>query len=243
MGLNQIYGINNFQGVILTGQGKDLISAEASGTDQAFGIFNDGGDSLINTGSGDDEILGEVNDSIGLQDSGFIAGIYREFGFINTGKGADLVRGTATASNSELPEGGQVAGINSFGKNFQRPFDIQLGAGDDQLMGSAISFGPQDTAGIVTQGLFGNQIINLGTGNDFVEGFGQSSGGFLTGGIALFATDLVSASGNNKVLGIAGGGSAFNSGIALDSDSVIELNPVMISLLESLLAGLKTMRA
>jgi len=220
VGIIDALGIDNdFGGVIKTGRGADLIDGEGQAIDLAFGIVN-ADFSVIETSTGNDVVFGVADDFLAFADFGFMAGINNNFGsVIDTGANDDLVEGVAFADDADS-FGGTVYGIANLDA------EISTRGGNDRLIGEAITFGFQDeTSGIANEG-YGpddRSLIDLGSGDDFVLGFAQSWGESLfTNGIELKSSDLVSKSGNNLIEGEALGG-IVASGIFLDSDSAIKL--------------------
>ena len=204
--------------LIATGRNNDLVSGNASAIDLALGIENEDG-AIIATGTGDDWIIGEADDLTGLVPFGAMAGILNEAGsLIQTGAGDDGVEGFAFAGTEDGGDSpGDVAGIaNEFST-------IKLNSGNDFLLGEAFALNNQTVDGIISRGTTEERaVINLGSGDDSVFGFAESDGGFITDGIELISSTIISSTGNNFIEGEAIGG-FINEGISLDSDSLIKL--------------------
>ena len=222
IGIIDAVGIANSgpEALIATGRNNDLVFGNASAIDLALGIENEDG-AIIATGTGDDWIIGEADDLTGLVPFGAMAGILNDAGsLIQTGAGDDVVEGFAFALNS-LGVGSDVAGIvneNSV---------IALGSGNDFLFGEGFSTGDQATvSGISSRGSNEEHaVLDLGGGDNTVLGFAEDGfgavGGFIRG-IELINSKIVSRGGNDLIDGGAADG-IFNSGIYLDSSSVIKL--------------------
>ena len=220
IGIIDAVGIANSgpEALIATGRNNDLVFGNASAIDLALGIENEDG-AIIATGTGDDWIIGEADDLTGLVPFGAMAGILNDAGsLIQTGSGDDAVEGFAFAGTEEGDDSpGDVAGIaNEFST-------INLNSGNDFLVGEAFALNNQTVDGIISRGTTEERaVINLGSGDDLVFGFAESDGGFITDGIELISSVIISRTGDNFVEGEAVGG-FINEGIFVDSDSLIQL--------------------
>lgn len=205
--------------LIRTRRGDDFVFGEAAANDEAIGIENESG-AVISTGVGNDVIFGEANSLTGLVDGGTMVGIFNFDGStINAGRDDDIVNGFAFAFDSGV--GGDVAGI------VNENSAIVLGSGNDFLFGEGFSKGDQATiSGISSRGCNeAHAVLDLGCGDDWVLGFAEEGFGAEGGsvrGIELINSKIVSYDGNNLIDGGAEGG-IFNSGIFIDSSSVIKL--------------------
>lgn len=167
-------GINNNQGVIITGDGADSISATAT---SSAGTFADTYGSTFSSAPVENQALAEaVVDAVAEASDRAIA-IDNTGGLILMGTrdddGGDLIEATAEASHQAIAiknNGGQIltgggndsltgyaTGSESYGIYGG---DILTGGGADRV--EASSFG-------------GGVTINMGNGADFVQGFGDAT--------------------------------------------------------------------
>ncbi|MGD1698409.1 hypothetical protein [Dapis sp. BLCC M229] len=133
--------IDNTNGEIKMGNGKDTLTAEASGTN-SYGIV--GG--YIQMGDGKDTLIGEANGSNSY-------GIFESH--IQMGNGADTLIGEATGSNSYGIFGGQI----NMGDGADTVEASSFGGGVKVNMGNGKDF---------VEG-FGEAIINGGNGYDILS--------------------------------------------------------------------------
>ena len=229
VGNNGIAGINNL-GTIFTGQGDDRILG--AGTDLtgiaeggfSFGVstgeqFEDENgeiqfilNTLINTGSGADEVVGI---SILENSSEFIgnsAGVINQAGTIRLGDGDDRLFGESLTSGPQTS-----VGIAAFGRFVffddvpPAPATIDLGDGNDTVTGIGESEGGFQAGGI---GLFFSELIS-NSGNNAIQGKGI--GGDVTAGILVDGFSRIKlGNGSDSLTGSASGGFFLNAGISND---------------------------
>lgn len=174
-------------GTIIAAGGNDSIIGESNAYYNTegnytfgggYGIFNDG---TINAGGGNNYVLGKVFNGIGIYNSGI--------GTIETGNGSDTF----------------IAMGNYYGAGFVNYGNISTGAGDDSITvtdyenqvdaltnftnNGIIDTGAGSDSILVARGGFqGNGSVFLGTGRDYLSGFGS---GFFNGGEGIDILDLV----------------------------------------------------
>ena len=165
--------------VVNTRGGDDFISGPGS-----YGILNFG---TINTDSGNDSITGSREEGNRILN----------FGTINTGSGDDLITGS-----------GGLYGIDNWGT-------IDTGNGNDTIIGSGDSTGFNNRGTIDTGngndrliangGFMGSEVF-LGSGDDYLKGFG--SGSFDGGN----GQDILELTAGAYTVGISGSAVTFISG-------------------------------
>jgi len=209
-----VYGIYNSDR-LNTNDGNDIIMgicSEAEGNFTDFvnyvGLSNDGG--IIDTGDGDDTIIG--TDNIPIYDNegrtSFSGGFNSYMGTVDTGNGDDILMGT-----------GQVLG---FASGYST---VDTGNGDDIIMGTSqntgiyVDYGTLDTGNgndMITgtgryAGISNNlDIFNTADGNDTIIGNGIEGVGISTG------YHLDTGDGNDIITGISNGGSYGIANISRD---------------------------
>jgi hypothetical protein len=148
--------------LITTGDGSDQVIGESVGDlGENYGIYNTG---VIDTGSNGDTVKGTATNEYF---EGFAGGIVQfDDGEISTGDGADQVIGTASA---------EIYAVGIYGGS------IYTGAGSDQVTASAT------VGGELVDGFGGGVNVDLGSGSDFLKGFGD---GFFVGGSGFDTLDL-----------------------------------------------------
>lgn len=191
--------------------GDDKITGTVTSLDGIGDGINNVG--AINTGEGDDTIMGTSIGDDGIDNEGIIntgkgndtiTGSSYEFGLsnegtINTGKGNDTITGTSIGSH----------GIDNVGT-------INTGKGDDTITGTSIG----------DDGIYNVGTINTGEGNDLVNalkgGFGGNGSTFLGGNndtLKGFGTgSFYGGTGIDKIL--FGQGTYTVSGTTIVSDGV-----------------------
>ena len=177
------YGILNF-GTINTDSGNDSITGSRGQEPDSYGILNFG---TIDTGSGNDSITGSREEGNRILN----------FGTINTGSGDDLITGS-----------GGLYGIDNWGT-------IDTGNGNDTIIGSGDSTGFNNRGTIDTGngndrliangGFMGSEVF-LGSGDDYLKGFG--SGSFDGGN----GQDILELTAGAYTVGISGSAVTFISG-------------------------------
>ncbi len=151
---NNGIGIYSTFGTINTGSGNDTITGISTGsgissTDTLIfniGIFND--EFTVDTGTGNDIITGTGN--FGISNTGTI----------NTGAGNDSITGISTGAGNGFIGGGTVETSGDSG--IYNTGTINTGAGSD-------------TVNAIIGGFSGDGLIDLGTGNDTLIGFGAGN--------------------------------------------------------------------
>ena len=167
-------GINNKQGIIITGDGGDTISAKAT---SSSATFSEAGASTVDSAPPENQALaGAVVDALAEASDEAIA-IDNSGGLILMGKmdedDEDTIEATAEAS-------GKAIAIKNIGG------EIRTGGGKDLITGYATGsksygiFGGDILTGAgadrVEASNFGGDVtINMGHGADFVQGFGEST--------------------------------------------------------------------
>jgi hypothetical protein len=174
----------------------------------SYGILNYGYGSTINTGDGNDIIIG-----IGYGPNDFsIDGILNQGGTINTGDGDDIITGTHSYSGinnnaySTLNTGNGSDTITGTGRSFgiQNYFIFNTGDGNDKITGNANSSG----YGITNVG-----TMDTGAGDDEITGTntGTSANSM---GIDNFSGNIIdTGGGNDKITGTGGTNGINNNGI------------------------------
>ncbi|MEB3333351.1 MAG: hypothetical protein VKP70_00020 [Cyanobacteriota bacterium] len=174
-------------GQILTGLGHDVIRVTTPISVSTYSIFNEGS---IQTDSGNDTLTGS-NSDIGFFPL-FTSGIANA-GMIFLGTGNDRIAGV----------GGNI-GIRNFGT-------IHAGEGHDIITGQGATTGIEnwgtiltglgdDTVNALTGGFAGLGILDLGSGNDVLRGFGT---GTFDGGLGI---DILDFQPGNYTITASGGG-------------------------------------
>ena len=201
LGNGETYGIAN-DGLIISGEGDDEIRGDGS---SYVGIGNSS-DSEVDTGSGNDSIIGTSATEPGIENDGFLNtgvgndrisgegtyGIASTYGLISTGNGDDLING----------DGSTIYGISLGGGT------INGGLGDDTIQGS----GGED--GIHTY--FGGTEINGDSGSDYIYGSGARHG------IYHFAGTISGGDGNDTIKGIDNNDTVLLSSDSFGTDSGIQ---------------------
>lgn len=214
-------------GVLRTDGGNDTIIGDGGAGFQCNGLqlFNPGIDTKLETGSGDDQIIG-----IGSAGGAGGFGISNFGARIDTGSGNDVIIGRSAAVN---------LGIFNFGT-------IEMGTGNDQMIASGLINGGQISMGsgndvikVETPSSSGG-TIDLGTGDDLISGVnsGRIEGSFGRDSVLLSAgryevrkTDAGFRVGDSLFLsGIEGIGSA-------QSQSVLALQSGILNISDSGLAA------
>jgi hypothetical protein len=164
-------GIKNIEGKITTGNGKDGLSATAASDAATFaGTYA----SILAVATPENQALAiAVTDATAMASSKAI-GIDNTRGIIDTGNGDDTIEATASAYNKAIA----IDNTRGF---------ISTGNGDDTIIAKAISTdsfgifgnGTIDTGSgndrVIASSFGGGVSINVGSGNDFVEGFGSAT--------------------------------------------------------------------
>ena len=181
--------IGSGTGIIDTGAGNDTITSNSSD----FGIgISDGG--IINTGDGNDTIIGTISGtgSSGGFTNGIATGIVNDSSTIDTGDGNDTIIGNFIGTSPSTANG--IANIGT----------INTGTGNDTIIGNAAGTSVDSATGILNLrglidtsagddiligkstsgiGIYNDNTINTGTGNDIVDALTGGFGG--TGTIML----------------------------------------------------------
>ena len=180
-------------GSINTGNGNDIITGSAyNSTDEYYAGFNTSGD--FNTGDGNDIITGVgqigishygnyyqgyFNDFTTGEGNDIIMGIGMNVGFVNysgsisTGGGNDIIIGIGGSVGLDNSHNGNAGGYISTDEGD----DIIIGSGNIGIRISAggyIDTGSGNDSIIANGGLEGGRVV-LGTGNDYLKGFGSGS--------------------------------------------------------------------
>ena len=182
-------GITN-RGTIDTGNGNDIITGIGQGPKGVVGISSwEGDDSIINTGDGNDTIIGTAT----------FVGINLAFSTLNTGEGNDIIAGTGgtiglgnydTTFNTGDGNDTITGHCNEYGVGIYNAGFINTGDGNDVINGihgGLILAGIQNADGIIntgngddiitTSGLLDNYgTIDTGDGNDSII----TEGGFVS---------------------------------------------------------------
>jgi hypothetical protein len=185
-GTGRFYGISNdFDSSLNTGEGNDTITGNAVGQIYSDGIYNIG---VINTGGGDDIIIGRGTNMYGSPGRGLSN--FHE-GFIDTGDGNDTIIGIFYESQ----------GISNTGTiNTGNGNDIITGTGKEYGIFSSgtINTGNGEDSIIADGGFGGTGSVFLGNGKDYLKGFG--SGNF-NGGNGKDTLELTSGIYTVRILG------------------------------------------
>lgn len=174
------------RGVLDLGSGQNTIIGEASATttsDRTSTLFNDVNgilvdvDSILSAGDGDNTITGfaaTIDRGVGGGAFAFNAlnalsadGVEVR-GELITGAGDDIVSGDATgeASNSFLVVDGVDIGLGSLQNGIPMTPKVDLGDGDNLILGTATAIGIGAEAAVITAGLQSVGTITMGSGND-----------------------------------------------------------------------------
>ena len=243
--LNEYLFSNGEIATIDTSDGDDVITGIIQ--PDIFGNGIENSDGSINTGDGNDKIIGTSQTHIGINDGK---------GSINTGNGQDTITGTAGYLGIQI--GGylvpQLWSVLDTGKDN----DIITGIGGEgidpdspTLYGSSrigirnsATFNTDDGDDIITgigrvspRGSFGiinyeNAAIDTGNGNDIIIGIGGSGNNYSVGiensGFFEKAT-INTGSGNDMITGTGGNFGLFNTGTidVSDGDDTITSNGVL----------------
>ena len=199
-------GLSN-QGTINTGGGNDLLQASVVGNGNGFvGIFNEPG-AVIDTGEGDDRLIGSVEAENNSRSHASI-----EFSFqrsLNTGAGNDQIKGTVDAGVDGSFDGDFHDGIS-----LSYISDFSTGEGNDEITGIVeVGRNGEGNTGFI------NNVSSMNTeaGNDLITGTvtvarnGDRNRGFVNGEASTFTGD-----GDDCIIGTVqvGGNGSSNRGIA-----------------------------
>jgi hypothetical protein len=183
------YGFSNYLGTLNTNSGNDEITGIYENPYNTYstgsGIVNRGnfapsetGVATINTGDGDDKILG-----IG----GLGSGIKNVIGIIDTGDGNDWISGNGYSygiitevTTIDTGNGNDTITGNSGGTgiDIRANTTINTGDGNDIITG----YSGIDSRGI----LLLNSVIDTGQGNDTIEGTSQGGSGLAFGNVDFY---------------------------------------------------------
>lgn len=173
-------------GILDLGAGQDSIMGVASATTTSDGtstLFNDVNgilvdvQSILTAGSGDNTITGfaeAIDQGVGGGAFDFAAlnalsadGIEVK-GELSTGAGDDIISGVASgeATNSFVVVDGVDIGLGSTQNGIPVDPIVDLGAGNNQLLGSAVATATGDEAAVITAGIQSVGTVNAGSGND-----------------------------------------------------------------------------
>jgi hypothetical protein len=201
---------------IETGEGNDVITGKATAianvtnaqyaTAVATGIAHFSPNGRIDTGKGDDVITG-IATAVATNapyNYSYAYGI-QYGGTIETGEGNDIITGIAVStspSSTQIFGGGPKAyGISGFGtiSSDGTTIDygkIDMGSGDDQLIGSSTINGVKQKVS------FDSINVNMGAGNDLVSGFGAAT---IAGGSGVDVLNLGSLTfADFNIIGVSG---------------------------------------
>jgi hypothetical protein len=162
-------GINNKQGTITTGKGKDTIAATAT---SSTATLSEAAAFAVSSAPPENQALAQAVANAFAEASDQAIAIDNTGGSISTGKGGDTIEATAEASDKAIAiknsqgvirtgDGKDTIIAKATGSESYGIFggDILTGAGADEVRAS--SFG-------------GGVNIDMGDGKDFVEGFGNA---------------------------------------------------------------------
>jgi hypothetical protein len=213
---NIIYGIYNSE-TLNTNDGNDIImgvcsNVEGNFYDSAdyFGISNDQG--IIDTGDGNDTIIGTSNISPSITNEGTNlngAGFSSYFATVNTGNGDDIIMGTApgigfmswmgildTGNGNDMITGiGNLALANEGGS-------FNTGGGNDTIIGNGIDLGVENGG-----------VMDTGDGNDIIIGTNITADPYQRYLAGINNGDkIITGNGNDLIIGTGSTG-IYNLGI------------------------------
>jgi hypothetical protein len=166
-------GINNQEGIITTGTGNDVITANVASN---IATFSQTAAFVLSLALPENEVLAqavaEVEADAVAEASDEAIAIDNTRGMIHMAQGRDAIQAIAEASNRA------IAIDNSHGL-------IWMGSGRDHIIAKAIGsdaygiYGGDIVTGsgadtVIASSFGGGVNINLGRGNDFIEGFGDA---------------------------------------------------------------------
>ncbi|BAY24500.1 hypothetical protein NIES2100_42950 [Calothrix sp. NIES-2100] len=206
-------GLKNNNGVITTGKGDDTLSASAT---SSAGTFASSVSSTLASATPGNQALAQSVALASAQASDTAIAIDNSRGLIDTGIGYDTIDANAKASDKA------IAINNSGGK-------ISTGDGNDTITAKASGaesygiFGGNIDTGygndrVIASSFGGGVNIDLGLGNDFVQGFGDAK---LDGSLGWDTLDLSSYNKDNFKISFGGlFGFSLNNSVSFQLDGV-----------------------
>lgn len=200
-------GINNQRGRMTTGAGSDTISSMADTFNNAIGLAFANAMDIVNGAPVENQNLAMATAEAFLQITGISIAINNTEGFIHTGDHKDTINAKSRTIAIDNTRGYIATGnhddriiVASDNLAIQNTGGyIDTGFGNDRIsvqalssvipfgiLGGKISMGPGDDR-LFASKLGGNVEIAMGTGNDYVEGFGAAT---LFGGSGFDALGL-----------------------------------------------------
>ncbi|MBR8833631.1 MAG: hypothetical protein DSM106950_06225 [Stigonema ocellatum SAG 48.90 = DSM 106950] len=163
-------GINNRVGTITTGTGADAINATATSSSATLSVS--ASNALTIASSGNQALAKAVANAFAMANDQAIA-IDNTKGYITTGDGNDTIDARAKASQKAIAID-NITGYITTGDGNDSIFASATGSDSYGIFGGRIDMGKNDDR-LIASSFGGGVNIEMGKGNDFVQGFGDAT--------------------------------------------------------------------